>query len=166
MFLISMRFGQGIGNQLCLLATGLYLSNKYNRKLVVKNMKWFLGEKIVSKDLLSYITKWSADFYKLNWVTFNDHFFQENYSNRSCHLPLNEDIFNLLNNFENIYLDGNFQSFNLIPNPEVLQKFFINKDYHFNRKFKENECILNIRGGDYLGVTKSPAVPWSTGIKW
>ena len=159
MILISMRFGQGIGNQLWLLATGLYLSNKYKRKLVVKNMKWFLGGKIVSKDLLSYITKWSTDFYKLNWLTFNDHFFQENYSNRACHLPLNEDIFDILNNFENIYLDGNFQSFNLIPNPEVLQKFFINKDYQFNRKFKENECILNIRGGDYLGVTKSPAVP-------
>ena len=160
MFLISMRFGQGIGNQLWLLATGLYLSNKYKRKLVVKNMKWFLGEKIVSKELLSYISRWSSDFYKLDWVTFNDHFFQELSSNRVCHLTLTENTFELLSNFEYVYLDGNFQSFNLIPEADFLKKFFINSDYIFNREFKNNECILNIRGGDYLGVTKSPAVPF------
>ena len=44
MFLISMRFGQGIGNQLWLLATGLYLS-KSTKENLFKNMKWFLGEK-------------------------------------------------------------------------------------------------------------------------
>ena len=91
MFLISMRFGQGIGNQLWLLSTGLYLSKKYNRKLVVKNMKWFLGRNIVSKELFSHVTRWSSDFYKYKWFTFNDNFFQEENSNRSFFLPLIEN---------------------------------------------------------------------------
>ncbi len=160
MFLISMRFGQGIGNQLWLLSTALYLSKKYNRKLVVKNMKWFLGRNIVSRELFSYITKWSSDFYNLQWVTFNDNFFLEENSQRACYLPLTESSFDVLNTFDYVYLDGNFQSFNLIPSSEILSKLFINKEYKFNRKFNLNECILNIRGGDYLGVKKSPAVPF------
>ena len=36
MFLISMRFGQGIGNQLWLLSIGLYLSQKYKENLWLK----------------------------------------------------------------------------------------------------------------------------------
>ncbi len=160
MILISMRFGQGIGNQLWLLATGLYLSKKYNRKLVVKNMKWFLGKNIVSKDLFSYITAWTSDYYKFKWVTFNDTFFQEENSNRLCYLPLLENTFKLLNNFEYVFLDGNFQSINMIPNNDLLSKFFINKEFEYDRKFNKNECIINIRGGDYLGLTKSPAVPY------
>ena len=160
MFLISMRFGQGIGNQLWLLSIGLYLAKKYNRKLVVKNMKWFLGKNIVSKELFSHITRWSSDFYKYKWFTFNDNFFQEENSNRACFLPLIENSFDLLNKFDYVYLDGNFQSFNMIPDINFLSKFFINKEYKFHRKFNTNECVLNIRGGDYLGLTRSPAVPF------
>ena len=75
-------------------------------------------------------------------------------------LPLKENSFDVLNKFDYVYLDGNFQSLNLIPDHDFLSRFFINKEYEFNRKFNRNECILNIRGGDYLGVKKSPAVPF------
>ncbi len=51
MILIDLKDGQGLGNQLWLIATGIYLSNQKSRKLIIRNIKKFKAKELLTEKI-------------------------------------------------------------------------------------------------------------------
>ena len=159
MILIDLKDGQGLGNQLWLLATGINLSLKKSRKLVIRNIHKLKSNKILSEHFYSYIELFSIKHIDINWKVFSPLGFEYKKVKSSVHFEESEKFLDLLDMYEYIEIDGNYQSISLIPKPEILVKFFnLNCDKYNQEIDFDNTCFINIRGGAYLGVFKSPCV--------
>ncbi len=159
MILIDIKDGQGLGNQLWLLATGINLSLLKSRKLVIRNIQKFKAKEILSKEFYSNIQLFSTQHIDLNWKVFSPLGFEYKKVKSSIHFQESEKFLDLLDMYEHIEIDGNYQSISLIPKPEILRKYFkFNLDKFDEEIDFDNTCFINIRGGDYLGFFKSPCV--------
>ena len=159
MILVDLKDGQGLGNQLWLLAVGIYISNKKSRKLVIRNIQKFKADDLLTEKFFLYIELFSNYHLDIVWNVFNPLAFKYGFDENNIYFQEDKKFLDLFDMFEYIEIDGNYQSITLIPEPEILNKFF-----NFNKtKFKRiinysNTCLINIRGGEYLGLLKSPCV--------
>ena len=159
MILIDLKDGQGLGNQLWLLATGINLSLKKSRKLVIRNIHEFKYKKILSDQFYFFIEPFSIEHIDINWKVFSPMGFEYKEVKSSIHFEESDKFLDLLDMYEYIEIDGNYQSISLIPKPEILVKYFnLNCDNYNEEIDFDNTCFINIRGGAYLGVFKSPCV--------
>lgn len=159
MILIDLKDGQGLGNQLWLLATGINLSVRKSRKLVIRNIHKLKAKKILSDYFYLNIELFSNKHIDINWKVFSPMGFEFKEVKSSIHFEESDKFLDLLDMYEFIEIDGNYQSVSLIPKPEILVKYFNFNLHKTNEGIDfDNTCFINIRGGAYLGLFKSPCV--------
>ena len=79
------------------------------------------------------------------------------YTSGNLYFPYDLESFAYLKCFEGIVLEDVCQSIHLLEAKEVISNYFLKPSYDVS--ISPSTCIINIRGGDYLGFRKSPAVP-------
>lgn len=159
MILIDLKDGQGLGNQLWLMATAIYLSNQKSRKLIIRNIKKFKAKDLLTEKFFFGIELFSEEHLKINWKVFSPRGFKNIKKNTNIYFQESKKFSDLVDMFEYVQIEGNFQSSTIIPSPEDLRNFFNYNDNFFKPQFDiEKICLINIRGGAYLGMFKSPCV--------
>ena len=146
MILINFKYGQGLGNQLCLLLTGLSLAIKNNKKLIIENYRFFLGKDFIKLKNIIIFEK-SHNFKGLKYHEYFEPLFYD--SELKTHISLFDENLFKLNFNENIYLNGLFQSEKYI---QVKKEYILHNHISIlESSFKINEktCVINIRGGEY-----------------
>lgn len=158
MILINFRDGQGLGNQLWLLFTAIYLTDKLKRVLKIRNIQKFKGKALIDKNFLKDIKIFNSKDINLDWTVIEAFPYVELSSKEKIYFQENNDFIEIVKLFSHVEISGNFQSINLLPEPKKALKYFHNFTYDDLFYSQKGICIINIRGGDYLGIKKSPCV--------
>ena len=158
MIFVPFHPSQGLGNQTWLLVTGIYFSHFFNKNLCLVNFTSFKAKKILLTKSISSFTFCELDDIPRDTVTLSDELFYYEKSGRNYYFDESLSVFRLFKKFENILIIGNWQSENFIPSRSILSNYLT---FDFNKSIISDiseTCILNIRGGDYLGLFKSSTV--------
>ena len=160
MILITFKNGQGLGNQLWLLLTAVFLSKKLNRELKIRNFKKFKGKSLMSNYLIKNIKFFNIQDIDKEWILIDAFSFIDLTNNENIYFKENKSFIEFVNLFSNVEICGNFQSDTLLQNPEDARKLFKEFNSFSSELLTKNKkyCLINIRGGDYLGLKKSPCV--------
>ena len=139
-----------MGNQF-VNATGINLSIKKSRKLVIRNIQNLKAKEILTDEFYSIIELFSIQHIDINWKVFTTLGFVNKKLKSSIHFQESEKFLDLLDMYENIEIDGNYQSISLIPKPEILRKYFkFNLDKFDDEIDFDNTCFINFRGWSFL----------------
>lgn len=142
---INLHSGQGLGNQLWVIASGYCLSLKKDTTLQIFSNQFFKG-----KEIFDFSYCFNTNIYKkaCNDKTFNEEMYF--YKKENCYVfTYDQKILDFDN--ENIHLEGNFQSTKYFFNFENELRMFFNPLTRIKNLSKQfnNKGILNIRGGEY-----------------
>lgn len=153
--------GQGIGNQLWLLFTSLFLADRLNKTLVVQNFNLFKGQRLFKNSLrnlffLEEDLSFSIDDY--SWYSFSSTAFCDQNTSELLFFRLDPKIFSLIACYDNILLEGIFQDPYLLPSPQFIRGLLVDNFLDKPDCIDRGTCLVNIRGGDYLGLFRSPCV--------
>lgn len=160
MILINFKDGQGLGNQFWLLFTAIYLSKKLNRELKIRNFNKFKGKTLISNKLIKEFKSFNRNDFEKQWTVIEPYPFIDSSNNEKIYFQENKDFIEIINLYKYVEISGNFQSNSLLLEPKETRKYFKDYTYCYENYStrKKNICIINIRGGDYLGIKKSPCV--------
>ena len=155
MIVISFLPQQGLGNQLWLLFSAISIAKYLNFSLRILNSQNFKGWALISDNLYSQLI--SIDYQELpkNHIFLNPSLFVHKSGN--LYYPHDLHSFTYLKCFEAIVIEDICQSIHILEEKEVISSYF--RASTCDVSISPSTCIINIRGGDYLGFRKSPAVP-------
>ena len=158
--LITFKEGQGLGNQLWLLSTALNISITLNSNLIIKGKKKFKGWGLMSKEFIRYYLTFKKNHAKIEWLSISAKAFYSERHKYPIYFQESSSLIDIINLFKNVEIVGNYQSVSLLPNVEILSSFFNLTGLSNSLLIGDNSntCLINIRGGDYLGLFKSPCV--------
>lgn len=158
MILVDLKDGQGLGNQLWLIATGIFISKKKSRKLVLRNIDQFFAKNLLTDKFFSEIELFDLKHLNIEWSVFSPLAFKNIKFNENIDLRDSEKFLDFFDIYEYVEIDGNYQSILLIPPPKILREYFNFDKNSLKRSIDPNVCLINVRGGDYLGLFRSPSV--------
>ena len=121
----------------------------------ILNSQNFKGWALISDNLYSQLI--SIDYQELpkNHIFLNPSLFVHKSGN--LYYPHDLYSFTYLKCFEAIVIEDICQSIHILEEKEVISSYF--RASTCDVSISPSTCIINIRGGDYLGFRKSPAVP-------
>ena len=154
MITVSFLPQQGLGNQLWLLFATYSLSKHLNIKFRVYNSHHFKGWKLLSRNFVEKISCINALEQSVEHTFLQPSLFCSQSGN--LYFPDTPESYNFLKIFESIVVEDISQSASLLEPSSATASYFSCPDESLS--ITCNTCILNIRGGDYLGFRKSPAV--------
>ena len=106
MILVDLKDGQGLGNQLWLLAVGIYISNKKSRKLVIRNIQKFKADDLLTEKFFLYIELFSNYHLDIVWNVFNPLAFKYGFDENNIYFQEDKKFLDLFDMFEYIEIDG------------------------------------------------------------
>ena len=155
MIVVSFLPQQGIGNQLWLLFAALSLSKNFDLQFRIHNPQYFKAWNLLSNSFKSTLLSVDPLDNLENYTFLQPSLFK--YKSGNLYFPLRLESFSFLTFHHRVILQDICQSIHLLEDPTLTASYF-NKS-HNPIPDPDNTCIINIRGGDYLGFRKSPLVP-------
>ena len=143
---INFLKGQGLGNQLWVFFSGIQLAKSNNCKVKFGNGKFFKGFFLINKKLITknyikvkkkYLISESYDLFTNLDVT--------NYENQI------KSIQELLTHSD-VEIIGSLQNKKFIPSKKTILKYLM-----FNSLKSNSNCVIHIRGGDYINTIAKPS---------
>ncbi|MBO8206823.1 hypothetical protein HA149_07095 [Prochlorococcus marinus XMU1406] len=158
MILVDLKDGQGLGNQLWLIASGIFIAKQKSRQLVIRNIDQFFAKDLLTDKFFTEVQMFDPSLLEKEWYVFNPFPFINTKFNEFLYFRENEKFLDLFDMYEYIEIEGNYQSTTLINTPKILKDYF---DFSNNLRLENlpaDLCLINVRGGDTLGLFKTPCV--------
>jgi len=152
--IVSFLPGQGLGNQLWLLFVGHAMANSYGMELRIHNHQNFKGWKLLNPHFRAKLIV-IRSLSKLNdLVRLKSSLFFHKHG--PLYYPHDLTAYQYIKLYDHVLLEDVCQSIHLLEQPARICEY-LNEPIP-PRSIVENKCIINVRGGDYLGFFKSPSV--------